>query len=82
SCVLAGVAGAALLFAVAHLPALGAAGAPPGAGAVLRTLLANALAGLVFGWLFARRDLLAAVLAHGGAHLGFAAAALVVWGVA
>lgn len=76
--VLAGMAGAATVFAAGHLPALALAADAPGAGAVLRTLLANAAAGLVFGWLFARRDLLAAMLAHGGAHLGFGAAALAV----
>lgn len=67
---------AALLFAAGHVPALAPAGALPDAGALLRTLLLNGIAGSVFGLLFARRDLAAAMLAHGGAHLGFAAAAL------
>ncbi|WP_207539011.1 CPBP family glutamic-type intramembrane protease [Sabulicella rubraurantiaca] len=66
----------ALLFAALHLPALAASGAPLEAGVVLRTLLLNTVAGLLFGWIFARRDLIAAMLAHAGAHLGFAVAAL------
>lgn len=69
--------GAAVLFAASHLPALAMAGAPVAIGAVVRTLVLNGIAGVVFGWLFARRDLVAAMLAHGGCHLGFAAAALV-----
>lgn len=67
---------AALLFAALHLPALAASGAPLEGGVVARTLLLNTVAGSFFGWLFARRDLLAAMLAHAAAHLGFAAAAL------
>ncbi len=70
--------GAAALFAASHLPALALAGSVTGPGVVARTLLLNGIAGVVFGLLFARRDLLAAMLAHGGAHLGFAAAALAV----
>ncbi|WP_237214256.1 CPBP family glutamic-type intramembrane protease [Falsiroseomonas oryziterrae] len=68
--------GAAALFAASHLPALALAGSPPAAGAVLRTLLLNGMAGAVFGLFFAQRDLVAAMLAHAGLHLGFAAAAL------
>ncbi len=70
--------GAAALFAASHLPALAMAGPLPGGGAVLRTLLLNGVAGLIFGLLFARRDLVAAMLAHASTHLGFAAAALAV----
>jgi hypothetical protein len=76
----AAVIGAAALFAASHLPALALTGVPPAVGAVVRTLLLNGIAGLVFGLLFARRDFVAAMLAHGGAHLGFAAAVIVVDG--
>nr|WP_232478527.1 CPBP family glutamic-type intramembrane protease [Roseomonas rosulenta] len=76
-CIAAAVGLAALLFAASHLPALAAGGIAPDAGAVLRTLLLNAIAGAVLGLLFAMRDLLAAMVAHGAAHLGFALAAMV-----
>ncbi len=70
--------GVAALFAASHLPALALAGAPPAAGVVVRTLLLNGVAGAVFGLFFARRDLVAAMLAHAGTHLGFAAGVLAV----
>ena len=79
--VLTGIVLAALAFAAAHLPALALAGTPLDAGILARTLLLNGVAGLLFGWLFARRDLLAAMLAHAAAHLGFALTALAVAGV-
>lgn len=68
----AGVAVAAVVFATAHLPALAAEADALAPGPVLRGLLLNTLAGLVFGWLFLRRDLVAAMAAHAGLHLGFA----------
>ena len=73
-CLLAGIALAALIFAAAHLPAL--AHMPLDGAILARTLILNGLAGLLFGWLFARRDLLAAILAHASAHLGFALVAV------
>lgn len=61
---------AAILFGVGHLPAL--------AGIVVltpliifRTILLNALGGLLFGWLFWRRNLETAMVAHAAAHIGF-----------
>lgn len=60
--------GAALLFALGHLPALYALVDPP-AWLVAAVLLGNTSVGLVFGWLFARRGLEAAMIAHAGAHL-------------
>lgn len=61
---------AAILFGVGHLPAL--------AGIVVltpllifRTILLNALGGLLFGWLFWRRNLETAMVAHAAAHVGF-----------
>lgn len=62
---------AALLFGVGHLPAA-AAVASLDAALVLRTVLLNALAGIVFGWLFWKRHLEAAMLAHASTHVGFA----------
>jgi membrane protease YdiL (CAAX protease family) len=54
---------AALLFGAGHLPA--AAAVWPLTGMVVfRTLLLNAVAGLAFGWLYWRRGLEAAMLAH------------------
>lgn len=62
---------AALLFGAGHLPAV-AAMVPLTPSLVVRTVALNALGGLVFGWLFWRRSLEAAMVAHMGAHLGFA----------
>lgn len=69
-----GIVGAALLFALAHLPFLFAleAAAPP--ALIAAVLIANTAAGAVFGWLFWRRGLEAAMLAHMLAH-GIAMAA-------
>jgi hypothetical protein len=73
-----GNAAAALLFAAGHLPALFALVDPPGwlIGAVIA---GNASVGLVFGWLFIRRGLEAAMIAHALAHL-FAVPVLVAIG--
>lgn len=62
---------AALVFAAGHLPAL-AALIEPTPAIVARTLLLNLLAGGLYGWLFWRRGLEAAMLAHAGTHAGFA----------
>ncbi|MFO7684063.1 MAG: CPBP family intramembrane glutamic endopeptidase [Chloroflexota bacterium] len=68
---------AAILFGVGHLPAL--------AGIVVltpllvfRTILLNALGGLLFGWLFWRRNLETAMVAHAAGHVGFFIVNLVV----
>ena len=64
-----GVAVAALLFARGHLPTLFlVAGAPP-AWLVAAVVVGNAGPGALFGWLFWRHGLEAAMLAHDGAHL-------------
>lgn len=75
-CVAVAVGLAAVLFAASHLPALAAGSIAPGAGAVLRTLLLNVIAGVAFGVLYARRDLVAAMVAHASTHGGFAVAAI------
>lgn len=61
---------AALLFAVGHLPAALATGFS-GPLLVLRVLLLNTIAGAVFGWLFWRRSLEAAMVAHASVHVAF-----------
>jgi len=69
----------ALVFAAGHLPAAGAI-APLTAEVVLRILLLNAVAGLVFGWLYWRASLEAAMLAHATVHAVFALAQYLGWG--
>lgn len=63
------VALTAVLFGALHLPAV-AGLAPLSAPLVARTVLLNALGGLVYGWLFWRRSLEAAMLAHAATHVG------------
>lgn len=54
---------AALLFGAIHLPQLAAAGAANPAG-IVGTMFGNALVGVVCGWLFWKRSLVAAMLVH------------------
>jgi membrane protease YdiL (CAAX protease family) len=58
----------ALLFGVGHLGAAVAL-VPLTFAVVVRTVLLNALAGMVFGYVFWRRSLEAAMVAHAGAHI-------------
>jgi hypothetical protein len=64
-----GIVAAALIFGLAHLPFLfGVAGDPP----IWLPVVAvgtNVVAGVVFGWLFWRAGLEAAILAHAFAHV-------------
>ena len=62
---------AAALFAFGHLPVL-AQQVELTLPIAARTLVLNAVPGLVFGWLFWRRGLEAAMLAHAATHAGFA----------
>ena len=63
---------AALVFAAGHLPALATQlDLTPAIAA--RTLVLNGIAGLLYGWLFWRHHLEAAMLAHACSHLGLAA---------
>lgn len=66
---------AALLFGAGHLPAV-AAVAPLDDLVIARTVALNALAGVVYGWLFWRWHLEAAMLAHASSHIAMAALAL------
>lgn len=72
-----GIVLAALLFAAGHLPVLIASGAEIGTPLLIRTLFWNALLGLLFGWLYATRDLESAMLAHAGFHFGLVPLGLV-----
>ena len=60
----------AFLFGAGHLPAM-AALIPLTPIVVLRTVGLNALLGLAFGWLFWRRGLEHAMVAHVATHLAF-----------
>lgn len=73
---MAGIFLAALAFAAGHLPAL-AMMVDLTPTLVSRTLTLNAVAGLVYGVLFWRNGLEAAMAAHAGSHLGLALARLV-----
>ncbi|HYI39634.1 MAG TPA: CPBP family glutamic-type intramembrane protease [Allosphingosinicella sp.] len=72
-----GMALAALLFAAGHLPLLFSVQSSPSAELVGAVLIANSAGGMLFGWLFWKRGLEAAVIAHALAHLFAAAAAAV-----
>lgn len=63
----------ALVFALAHLPAVAQSAALTPA-LVARTLALNAIGGVVYGWLFWRRGLECAMLAHASTHVGLALA--------
>lgn len=60
---------AALVFALAHLPALHAL-AEPDSVLLLRTVLFNGMAGLLYGAWFLKHDLETAMLAHAATHPG------------
>jgi hypothetical protein len=62
------IALAVALFAAGHLPALFLAAGDPPAPFVAAVLAGNFMPGLVFGWLYWRRGLEAAIVAHAGAH--------------
>ncbi len=67
---------AALAFALAHLPALSMQAEALTMPLLGRTVLWNALLGLLYGWALIRHGLEAAILAHMATHLGFALSAL------
>lgn len=60
---------AALLFAAGHLPMLYMLVPSPTTGLLAGVLIGNTVPGLLFGWLFWRHGLEAAMLAHALAHL-------------
>lgn len=59
----------ALLFGIGHLPAM-AAIVELTPLIVFRTVALNALGGLLFGWLFWKRNLEVAMVAHASTHVG------------
>ena len=61
---------AAILFGIGHLPAL-AAMVPLTGIIVVRTVFLNFIGGVIFGWLFWRHSLEAAMVAHAFTHVGF-----------
>ncbi|WP_448335427.1 CPBP family intramembrane glutamic endopeptidase [Bellilinea sp.] len=61
---------ASLLFGIGHLPAL-ANMVELTPLLIFRTILLNALGGILFGWLYWRRGLELAMVAHAAAHVGF-----------
>jgi membrane protease YdiL (CAAX protease family) len=58
----------AVLFGVGHLPALAQSVALTPA-LIARTVLLNAIAGILFGWLYWRRSLETAMVAHASFHI-------------
>lgn len=60
---------AALLFAAGHLPFLYSVIPDAAPTLVALVMLGNAVPGILFGWLFWRRGIEAAMLAHAGGHL-------------
>jgi membrane protease YdiL (CAAX protease family) len=67
-------AATAVLFGLAHLPLASAAGLASSPAAVWFIIGGNAAAGLVFGWLFRRRGLESAMIAHAAADVWLHAA--------
>jgi hypothetical protein len=63
---------AAILFGAGHLPAVSMMVGELTTPIVVRTIILNAVPGFVFGMLYQRRGLEAAMFAHMGAHLGMA----------
>lgn len=60
---------APLLFGAAHLPQAAALGGVLPASLVAFVLLGNGIGGTVFGWLYWKRGLVAAVTAHVAADI-------------
>ncbi len=65
---------AALLFGLGHLPAARALGMPMTPGVLAHVLLGNGVAGLIFGTVFRRRGLEAAMVSHAFADVWLHAA--------
>lgn len=59
----------AVLFGIAHLPSAATTYGAITVDVLVFVLLANGVAGIIFGWLYWRHSLEAAMIAHGGAHL-------------
>ena len=62
------IVGAGLLFGIGHLPGVAAAGVRMTRVVVVAAVVLNLVVALVFGWLFWRHGLLAAIIAHALVH--------------
>ncbi len=60
---------AAVAFGLGHLPATAALGIPLNGLVITRAIVLNGVGGLLFGWLYARRGLESAVVAHYSADI-------------
>ena len=60
---------AAVAFGLGHLPATAALGVPLNGLVITRAIVLNGVGGLLFGWLYARRGLESAVVAHYSADI-------------
>lgn len=60
---------AALLFGVGHLPVVFQSLSDPSPSFITYIILANATAGILFGWIYWRKGLAAAMIAHSFAHV-------------
>ena len=65
----AGIVLSALVFALGHFPVVFQAVEAPSAGLLSYILLGNAAGGLVFGWLYWKKGLEAAIIAHMMTHV-------------
>ena len=63
------IVGAALLFALGHLPLLIMIVPNPQSWLIAAVVLGNTIPGIIFGWLFWRRGIEAAMFAHMTAHV-------------
>lgn len=63
------IALSAIAFGISHLPSVAASSVPTTTTVVLYVTIGNALFGLVAGWLFWRKGLEAAIIAHSLAHV-------------
>lgn len=64
-----GIALSTLLFAVGHFPVVYASVSQPSLLLLTYILIANSVGGLVLGWLYWKKGLEAAIIAHASAHL-------------
>jgi membrane protease YdiL (CAAX protease family) len=64
-----GVAISSLLFAAGHLPIVFQSVANPSAGLISYVLIGNSIGGLIFGWLYWKKGLESAMIAHILAHV-------------
>lgn len=62
-----GIALSAIVFALGHLPAVMLDGMPD-AISVIRILMLNTMAGIVFGWLYWRQSIESAFMSHAAVH--------------